>query len=111
MTESYNWRWVFYVNLPVGMIAFALLWLFLPSRPISRRSFDLFGFAVLAIALSSLQLMLDRGTDQDWFESVEIWIEAIIAVSAFWVFSVHLFTKHNTIIDAALLKNSNMAIN
>ena len=110
LTESYNWRWVFYVNLPVGMIAFALLWLFLPSRPISRRSFDLFGFAVLAIALSSLQLMLDRGTDQDWFESVEIWIEAIIAVSAFWVFSVHLFTKHNTIIDAALLKNSNMAM-
>lgn len=109
LTESYNWRWVFYVNLPVGLLAFGLLWLFLPSRPITRRNFDLFGFGVLAIALSSLQLMLDRGTDQDWFESTEIWIEAIIAASAVWVFSVHLFTKQNTIIDARLLKNSNMA--
>lgn len=109
LTESYNWRWVFYVNLPVGVVAFGLLWLFLPGRPVARRSFDIFGFVALAIALSSLQLMLDRGTDQDWFESLEIWIEAIVAVSATWVFLVHLFTRNNTIISAALIRNSNMA--
>ncbi len=110
LTESYNWRWVFYVNLPVGLVSFVLIWLFLPSRPLARRSFDLFGFAVLAIALSSLQLMLDRGTDQDWFESSEIWIEAIVAASAIWVFIVHLFTGKNTIIHLGLIKNSNMAM-
>lgn len=110
LTESYNWRWVFYVNLPVGLIAFALLWWLLPSRPLSRRGFDLFGFSVLALALSSLQLMLDRGTDQDWFQSTEIWIEALLAVSAGWVFAVHLLTGRNTIISRTLLSNANMFI-
>lgn len=108
LTENYNWRWVFYVNLPVGLIAFGMIWWFLPGRPTSRRSFDLFGFAVLALALSSLQLMLDRGTDQDWFHSTEIWIEAVLAVSAGWVFIVHLFTGKNTIISPALVTNANM---
>ncbi len=110
LTENYNWRWVFYVNLPVGLVALSLIWAFLPSRPLSRRNFDLFGFSVLALALSSLQLMLDRGTDQDWFHSTEIWIEALIAASAGWVFIVHMFTGKNTIISSKLVTNSNMFI-
>lgn len=110
LTENYNWRWVFYVNLPVGLLAFSLIWLFLPGKPLSRRSFDLFGFSMLAIALSALQLMLDRGTDQDWFHSAEIWIEAMIAASAAWIFLVHLATSKRAIIDRALIANANMAM-
>ena len=110
LTENYNWRWVFYVNLPVGLIAFSLIWLFLPGKPLLRRNFDLFGFSVLAIALSALQLMLDRGTDQDWFQSTEIWIEAIVAASAAWVFIIHLLTKQRAIIDRTLIANGNMSM-
>ena len=110
LTENYNWRWVFYVNLPVGLIAFALIWWFLPGKPVSRRSFDLFGFSLLALGLSALQLMLDRGTDQDWFQSTEIWIEALIAMSATWVFLIHLFTGKNTLLDRKLVTNPNMAM-
>ncbi len=110
LTENYNWRWVFYVNLPVGLLSFSLIWLFLPGKPLSRRNFDLFGFSMLAIALSALQLMLDRGTDQDWFHSTEIWIEAMIATSAGWVFVVHLLTAKRALIDRALFANANVSI-
>ncbi len=109
LTESYNWRWVFYINLPIGLVAFALIWWLLPSRPLSRRSFDLFGFSILALALSALQLMLDRGTDQDWFHSTEICIEALIVVSGTWIFLVHSFTAKNTLFDRKVVTNPNMA--
>lgn len=109
LTENYNWRWVFYINLPIGLIAFGLIWWLLPSRPLSRRSFDLFGFSILALALSALQLMLDRGTDQDWFHATEIWIEAFIVISATWIFLVHSFTAKNTLFDRKMVTNPNMA--
>lgn len=109
LTENYNWRWVFYINLPIGLIAFALIWWLLPSRPLSRRRFDLFGFSILALALSALQLMLDRGTDRDWFQSMEIWIEAFVVVSATWIFLVHSFTAKNTVFDRKMVMNANMA--
>lgn len=108
LTESYNWRWVFYVNLPVGALALGLIWWLLPSRPLARRSFDLFGFSMLAIALSALQLMLDRGNDRDWFHSTEIWIEAFVAAAAAWIFLVHLVTGKRTILDRELVRNTNM---
>ena len=108
LTENYNWRWVFYVNLPVGLIAFGLIWWLLPSRPLARRSFDLFGFSMLALALSALQLMLDRGNDRDWFHSTEIWIEAFLAVSAAWIFLVHLATGRKSLLDRELVRNTNM---
>ncbi|HEX8412666.1 MAG TPA: DHA2 family efflux MFS transporter permease subunit, partial [Sphingomicrobium sp.] len=71
LTENYNWRWVFYVNLPIGIVAFAILWFLLPTRPLRARKFDLFGFSLLAIGIASLQLMLDRGQSEDWFSSTE----------------------------------------
>lgn len=109
LTENYNWRWVFYVNLPVGLICFALLAWLLPSRPINRRGFDLSGYALLAVALASLQLMLDRGSDNDWFNDWEIRIEALIALSAGWMFVVHMFSSKRPLFDRRLLGNRNMA--
>lgn len=108
LTENYSWRWVFYVNVPLGIVCFALLWWLLPSRPIRRRGFDLFGFALLALGLTALQLMLDRGQGEDWLASIEIWAEMIIAVIAFWMFAVHMWTAKNPMFDRDLWKDRNL---
>ncbi|GAA0729234.1 DHA2 family efflux MFS transporter permease subunit [Sphingomonas japonica] len=108
LTENYDWRWVFYVNLPVGVLCFGVLWWLLPSRPIRRRSFDLFGFSLLAVGIAALQLLLDRGQGEDWFQSGEIWLEAGVAGIALWMFGVHLFTGRNPMFDRSMWKNRNL---
>jgi DHA2 family multidrug resistance protein len=108
LTDNFNWRWVFYVNLPVGVICFALLWWLLPSRPIRRRGFDLFGFVLLAAGLSALQLMLDRGQGKDWLGSTEIWIEMLVAGIALWMFAVHMFTAKRPMFERELWRNANL---
>ena len=107
LTESYNWRWVFYINLPIGIPTVAILWWLLPSRPITDRKLDIFGFAMLALALAALQLMLDRGQHEDWFESWEIIIELGIAIAAFWMFIVHSATTRKPLFDPAMVANRN----
>lgn len=108
LTENYNWRWVFYVNLPVGVICFAMLWLLLPSRPKRKRPLDRFGFALLAIGISALQLLLDRGQGEDWFASPEVWIELIVAVIGLWMFTVHMATGRAPMFERNLWKNRNL---
>lgn len=108
LTENFDWRWVFYVNLPLGLICLAILWWLLPSRPIRRRGFDLFGFSMLAIGIGALQLMLDRGQGEDWFSSAEIWIEMLAAVIALWMFIVHMATARNPMFERGLWKNRNL---
>ncbi len=110
LTESYNWRWVFYVNLPVGLLTFAILWFLLPSRPRDHRSFDITGFALIGIAVASFQLMLDRGQQEDWFSSWEIMIEAGVAIGALWMGIVHLATARKPLFDRELFKNRNLVI-
>ncbi len=105
LTEYLNWRWIFYVNLPLGIPALAILWWLLPSRPIERRKFDLLGFTAIAIGLGAMQLVLDRGQHKDWFQSREIVIEAIICISAFWIFIVHTRTSPNTLFRRELFAN------
>jgi DHA2 family multidrug resistance protein len=109
LTDNFDWRWVFLVNLPIGVVTMALLWFLLPSRPLRRRPFDHFGFGLLALGIASLQLMFDRGQSEDWFQSTEIWIEAMIALIAFWMFVVHLITGKRPMFDRAMLANRNMA--
>ncbi|MEG3089674.1 DHA2 family efflux MFS transporter permease subunit [Sphingomonas sp. PB4P5] len=109
LTDNYDWRWCFYVNVPVGIVTFAILWTLLPSREIRLRQFDLFGFAMLAIAISVFQLMLDRGQTNDWFDSWEVRIEGMIALCAAWMFGVHLFTGKNPMFERSLFANRNLA--
>ncbi|WP_454830302.1 DHA2 family efflux MFS transporter permease subunit [Paraburkholderia xenovorans] len=96
LTDSYNWRWVFYVNVPIGIIAFLGILVFMTETTVSARKLDLFGFATLGIAIGALQLFLDRGEVQDWFGSVEIWIESLTALIAFAFFLVHTLTIETT---------------
>lgn len=110
LTESYNWRWVFYVNLPVGIATFAILWLLLPTRPREQRSFDVTGFALIGIAVASFQLMLDRGQQEDWFSSWEIILEGCVAAAALWMAVVHLITAKKPLFDRELFLNRNLAV-
>ncbi len=108
LTENASWRWVFYINLPVGVLAFYGIARFLPeSRPAGVK-LDLFGFATLSIAIGLLQMFLDRGEQLDWFDSIEIRMEAIGALIAFAFFAAHTFTAIGTsFFDRRLLKDAN----
>ncbi|WP_213767014.1 MDR family MFS transporter [Caballeronia sp. dw_19] len=96
LTDSYNWRWVFYVNVPIGIVAFIGILAFMAETKVSPRKLDLFGFSTLSIAIGALQLFLDRGEVQDWFGSTEIWIESLSALIAFSLFLAHTLTVQTT---------------
>jgi len=108
LTDNYSWRWVFYVNLPFGLLALAGAVLFLPGGESLKRKFDLFGFVALGIGIGALQLMLDRGQQLDWFSSREVMIEAATVVAGLWVFGVHILTRGETILPAELLRDRNI---
>lgn len=107
LTENWNWRWVFYVNVPLGGVALVLLMALLPSRPIVRRKFDLAGFAMIGVTLTAIQLLLDRGNHIDWFDALEAWIYLFLAISAGWMALVHFTTASNPLFNRALLTNPN----
>ena len=110
LTELYNWRWVFFVNLPFGMLATAGMAAFLPKTNAgSGMKFDWFGFGVFAMGIAGFQLMLDRGETQDWFGSSEIIIEAVIAGLGFYLFVVHMFTAPKPFITPAVFKDRNLS--
>ncbi len=109
LTDALSWRWVFYINLPIGIPALAILLWLLPSRPIVRRKLDVTGFLWLAIALGALQLMLDRGEHKDWFDSPEIVIELIVTLSALWIFVVHTKMTDKPLFPGALFKDRNFS--
>src|SRR5580698_251868 len=89
LTENYSWRWVFYINLPIGILTFIGLYFTMPENRNAKSSrFDFLGFATLGIAIAALQVMLDRGQLKDWFSSSEIVIEAAVAGLAFYLFLV-----------------------
>ncbi|HVF84209.1 MAG TPA: DHA2 family efflux MFS transporter permease subunit, partial [Sphingomicrobium sp.] len=109
LTDSFDWRWVFIVNLPVGVLAAVMLWRVMPERAISRRRFDLFGFFLAALALGALQMFLDRGESQDWFGSWEIILEAGLTVAFFWMFVVHTLTAREPIFERGMFADRNFA--
>jgi DHA2 family multidrug resistance protein len=109
LTDSYNWRWVFLVNLPVGIFCFFLMTAFMPTTETQKRRFDLFGFGLLAIALASLQMVLDRGQQKDWFDSWEIIIETGLSIAGFWMFLVHTITSDHPLWDRAMFADRNFA--
>ncbi len=111
LTEVYNWRWVFYVNVPVGLLATLGIMAFVPdTKPNPGRRFDMFGFALLALSLGLLQIMLDRGQSQDWFSSSEIIIECVLAVLFTYMFLVHMFTERRPFIEPGLFKDRNFVL-
>jgi len=111
LTDSYNWRWVFFINVPIGAFAMFGVMNYLPKKEPSRTvRFDAFGFATLSLAIGAFQAMLDRGEQLDWFSSTEIRIEAVLAVVAFAYFLVHTATAgKKSFFRVELLRDRNFA--
>ena len=111
LTEMYNWRWVFYVNLPFGILALVGLAIFLPKAAVnSELKFDWIGFGVLALGVGGLQMMLDRGQDKDWFGSTEVIVEAVLAGLGIYLFVVHLITAKRPFIPPAIFRDKNFSL-
>jgi MFS transporter, DHA2 family, multidrug resistance protein len=112
LTDSYSWRWVFYVNVPFGILCVLGILLFLGrrvDRPMAGR-LDWLGFATLSLGIGALQLFLDRGERLDWFASPEIRLEAALCVLGFYLFTVHTMSARNPFIDPALFRDQNFVI-
>ena len=108
LTDNYNWRWVFYINVPFGIIAFLGVLTTLPKSTGKKSPFDFFGFATLSLAVGALQITLDRGQLKDWFNSPEICIEAALSAASFYLFIVHMITTRKTrFVDPSLFKDRN----
>ena len=107
LTDNYTWRWVFFVNVPIGALAILGVLAYLPDTRHTRKSFDFFRYAMLALFVGTLQMVLDRGPTKDWFDSAEIQLEAILAAVALYLFIVHTLTVDRPFIRFALFKDRN----
>lgn len=111
LTDSLSWRWAFFINLPIGVIAyFGLAASLSKRRSGTPRPFDVTGFVLLSLALGLFQLMLDRGQQKDWFESTEIVAEAFFCVVALYMFVVHSLTKPHPFVDLRLFRDRNFVV-
>ncbi len=109
LTDNFDWRWVFYINLPVGVLAWLGIALSIEETALDRkRPFDFFGFAMLSLGMGGLQMMLDRGELKDWFTSLEIQIEAALAALGFYTFAVHSATSEHPFLHPAIFRDRNL---
>lgn len=114
LTEFHSWRWVFLINVPVGVLALLGILASVKQEPTQKRPLDFFGLGLLALGIGALQLLLDRGQSLDWFSSNEIRIEAAIALLGAWLYALHWWRKsrcqHGALLDLGLLANRNFAV-
>ena len=113
LTDNYSWRWIFYINIPVGVLAVMLTRLWVHDPPYLRRavaSIDYWGLALLAIGAGSLQIMLDKGQEEDWFDSRMIVSLAIAAVIGLSVFCVRALRAKDPILDLHVFRHRTFSI-
>lgn len=107
LTEHYSWNWVFFINVPIGIIAFFGLSASMPETKPHNQPFDFMGFISLSLFMGALQLCLDRGELKDWFSSPEIMIEALVSFTALYIFLVHSLTHRHPFVSLKLFADSN----
>ncbi len=108
LTDNFSWNWVFFINLPVGILAFLAISIFMShDRSGEARPFDFLGFGALVVFIGGLQLVLDRGPSVDWFSSPEIWTEALCSVAGLYVFLVQTLTAKHPFFDRRLALDRN----
>ncbi|HTI85662.1 MAG TPA: DHA2 family efflux MFS transporter permease subunit [Alphaproteobacteria bacterium] len=111
LTDHYSWRWVFYINVPFGILAFLVISAAVAETKVDKTlRFDALGFGLISLAIASLQMFLDRGEQLDWFGSTEIVVEAVLAVLAFYLFVVHVFTTKEPFIRPGLFRDRNFSV-
>jgi DHA2 family multidrug resistance protein len=112
ITDNFAWPWIFYINLPLGVIAGVLTWQLVPEPEHAREqssSVDWLGLALLIIGIGSLQILLERGESRDWFASREIILETVVAVAALVGFVWHELTTEHPVVDLRILQNRQLA--
>ncbi|MBV8605291.1 MAG: DHA2 family efflux MFS transporter permease subunit [Pelomonas sp.] len=111
ITDDFSWPWIFYINVPVGLLAAFLTWSIYAKRetPTVKRPIDRIGLALLVLWVGSLQLMLDKGKELDWFHSGVIQILCVLAVVGFLFFVVWELTDDHPVVDLRLFSGRNFA--
>jgi DHA2 family multidrug resistance protein len=114
ITDSYSWRWIFYINLPVGILALFMVNLFVEDPPYLRKSFtgaiDYLGFGLMAVWLGTLQFMLDKGQEADWFAAPWIRWTAAASILALIGFVIRELTDHEPIVQLRVFADRNFAV-
>jgi DHA2 family multidrug resistance protein len=111
ITEYYSWRWCFFINVPLGIIAFLMIWNFVPRRPHGKtRPFDALGFILLSLGVGALQYTLDRGSAKNWFASSEIVIAAAVAAITLWVYPWYASLKKHPFVSLTLFRDRNFTL-
>lgn len=109
LTENFDWRWVFYINVPIGIVALLGVLAFMPETEKTTRRFDILGFLLLSFFIGSLQMGLDRGQNEDWFNSFEIIFYFILSALCIYLFVVHILTKEHAFLDPHMFVDKNFS--
>jgi DHA2 family multidrug resistance protein len=114
LTDTYSWRWVFYINIPVGIASIAMTQLYIFDPPYLKeqqtKSVDYWGIGMLAVGIGALQIVLDKGQQEDWFESRFILALAILSAVTLVALIVHELTTDEPIIDLRVFKARSYAV-
>jgi len=112
ITDNYSWPWVFYINVPIGVVSVWITWRLLRGRETEteRRPIDRVGLGLLAIGVASLQILLDKGNELDWFSSTTIQVLAVVSVVFLAFFVAWELTEQHPIVDLTLFRQRNMTV-
>jgi DHA2 family multidrug resistance protein len=114
ITDSYSWRWIFYINLPIGILALIMVNLYVEDPPYLRKAFhgaiDYLGFGLMTLWLGTLQLVLDKGQEADWFSAPWICWTAAVSTLALVAFILRELTDHEPIVQLRIFRDRNFAM-
>ena len=114
ITDSYSWRWIFYINLPIGILALIMVNLYVEDPPYLRKAFhgaiDYLGFGLMTLWLGTLQLVLDKGQEADWFSAPWICWTAAVSTLALVAFIVRELTDRDPIVQLRIFRDRNFAV-
>jgi DHA2 family multidrug resistance protein len=109
ITEIWNWRWIFYINVPVCVLAFFLTLEVIKETPRTKRRIDSVGLSLMVVGIGSLQIFLDRGQTDDWFEATHITLLLMLSIVSLTIFVIRGLRVQNNIINLHLFKDVNFA--
>jgi DHA2 family multidrug resistance protein len=109
ITEYFNWRWAFYLNLPIGLMAFVMISIMVPRQGQQKKAkpFNYFGFVMLGTTVACIQFILDRGERLDWYSSPTTILLTLLGLATLWVFIVNSMTSDSPLVDPALFRDKN----
>ncbi len=113
LTDNYSWRWVFYINIPVGIASIVMTYLFIFDPPYIRqekRRVDYWGLGMLAVGIGALQYVLDKGQEDDWFSSQTITTLTVIAAVTLTALIIHELTVEDPVVDLRVFKARSFAV-